>query len=181
MRSTFRGICPPPPSCTLPGVCAAVRHTAVKSSVKPNTHTHDTFSWNMHADIQKHTHTHGRPLTLQSHMIYFHSLVFTHEHTDTHTLSSTPPRLPVRPAASVSPVELPHTHLSARARQTQRVSVRQVPNATEGQPLLPDATGHSERDDRLVLDAAGTTSRHSQTTKWSSDRQRRQKTSHMTD
>lgn len=164
MRSTFRGICPPPPSCTLPGVCAAVRHTAVKSSVKPNTHTHETFSWNMHADIQKHTHTHGRPLTLQSHMIYFRSLVFTHEHTDTHTLSSTPPRLPVRPAASVSPVELPHTHLSARARQTQRVSVRQVPNATEGQPLPPDATGHSERDDRLVLDAAGTTSRHSQTT-----------------
>lgn len=145
MRSTFRGICPPPPSCTLPGVCAAVRHTAVKSSVKPNTHTHETFSWNMHADIQKHTHTHGRPLTLQSHMIYFRSLVFTHEHTDTHTLSSTPPRLPVRPAASVSPVELPHTHLSARARQTQRVSVRQVPNATEGQPLPPDATGHSER------------------------------------
>ncbi|KAK5857831.1 hypothetical protein PBY51_011048 [Eleginops maclovinus] len=40
MGSTFRGIQPPLRRCTLPGVCASVAHTAVKSSVKLKTLRH---------------------------------------------------------------------------------------------------------------------------------------------
>ena len=153
MRSTFRGICPPSPSRTLPGVCAAVRHTAVKSSVRPNTHTHDTFSWNMHADIQRtntHTRTHFNPPI--THDLFPLPCLHTQTHTRCHP--------PLPPSTDSQSVLLPQCHLLNSLTHTSQpepdkhkeclsVRFKMPPRASRRCPRQPDTRrGRAARSER---------------------------------
>lgn len=74
---------------------------------------------------RRHTHTvqnthFDTPIT---DMEYFHSFVLSRTHTHCHPGPPPTPR-PVVVVQCVSPVELPHTHLSASARRTQGAPVR---------------------------------------------------------
>ena len=130
--------------------------------IRQTKHTHTThFPGTCMLTFRELTHTHGHTLTLQSHMIYFHSLVFTHRHTHVVIHPSPPPPTP-SPSCCLSVTCWTPSHTPLSLSQTNTKSV--CPSGSKCH-RGPAAAARGNRtlgeDERLVLNAAGTTSRHS--------------------